>query len=81
MFIEKKDGICYIGSDGKEYELLEGKTSNNYRSDIIFIMDMNWKDEETPNPGIIIDFVYGGFEYLEKDYIKEKVEEYIKNKK
>lgn len=76
MFKEKRDGLCYVGSDNKEYELLEGKSSNNYTSDIIFIMDRN----EIGNPGVIIDFVYGGFKHLAMDYIKEKVEEYIKNK-
>jgi hypothetical protein len=77
MFIEKYDGIYYLGSDNLEYELLEGKSSNDYTSDIIFILDRNGEE----NPGKIIDFVYGGFRNLAKDYIKEKVEEYIENKK
>ena len=76
-FINTNDGINYIGSDGLIYELLEGISSNNLTSDIIFIIDRNGEE----NPGKIIDFVYGGFENLAKDYIKEKVEEYIKNKK
>ena len=76
MFKEKRDGLCYVGSDNKEYELLEGFSSNNYTSDIIFIMDRN----ELGHPGVIIDFVYGGFRNLAKDYIEEKVEEYIKNR-
>jgi len=76
MFINKYDGIDYIGSDGLVYELLEGISSNGYTSDIIFIIDRNGEE----NPGKIIDFVYGGFENLAKDYIKEKVEKYIKEK-
>lgn len=79
MFKEKKDGLCYIGSDNKEYELLEGFSSNGYTSDIIFILDRNDINGEI-NPGVIIDFVYGGFKYLAMDYIKEKVEKYIENK-
>ena len=79
MFKEYKDGICYVGSDGQEYELLEGFSSTGYTSDIIFIIDRNDKDGEI-NPGIIINFVYGGFRHLEKDFIKEEVEKYIKNK-
>ena len=76
MFIEKYDGLYYIGSDNKNYELLEGVSSNGYTSDIIFILDRNGEE----NPGKIIDFVYGGFRNLAKDYIKEKVENYIKGK-
>jgi hypothetical protein len=79
MFKEKRDGLCYEGSDGLEYELLEGISSNGFTSDIIFIIDRNDKDGEI-NPGIIISFVYGGFRHLEKDFIKEEVEKYIKNK-
>lgn len=77
MFIEKYDGIDYIGSDGLTYELLEGISSTGYTSDIIFIIDRNGEE----NPGKIIDFVYGGFRNLAKDYIEEKVEKYIENKK
>ena len=77
MFIERYDGIYYFGSDGNDYELLEGKTSNNYTSDIIFILDRNGEE----NPGKIIDFVYGGFDNLQKDYIREKVEKYIEKNK
>lgn len=77
MFKNTQCGLVYIGSDQLQYELLEGLTSNGYTSDIIFIIDRNGEE----NPGKIIDFVYGGFRNLAKDYIKEKVEEYIKNKK
>lgn len=77
MFIERYDGIYYFGSDGKDYELLEGKTSNNYTSDIIFILDRNGEE----NPGKIIDFVYGGFDNLQKEYIQEKIEKYIEKNK
>ena len=76
MFVENYDGINYIGSDGLTYELLEGKSSNNYTSDIIFILDRNGEE----NPGKIINFVYGGFRHLEKEFIKEEIEKYIKEK-
>lgn len=76
MFKEKRDGLCYVGSDNKEYELLEGMSSNGFTSDIIFIMDRNGND----NPGVIIDFVYGGFRHLDMDYIKEIIEKYIEDK-
>ena len=75
MFKEKRDGLCYVGSDGLEYELLEGMTSNGFTSDIIFIMDRNKND----NPGVIIDFVYGDIEDT-KDFIQRQVEKYIENK-
>ena len=41
MFEERKDGLTYIGSDHKEYELVEGISSTNYTSDILFILDRN----------------------------------------
>lgn len=75
MFKEKRDGLCYVGSDNKEYELLEGMSSNGFTSDIIFIMDRN----ENDNPGVIIDFVYGDIEDT-KDFIQRQVEKYIENK-
>ena len=75
MFKEKRDGLCYVGSDNKEYELLEGMSSNGFISDIIFIMDRN----ENDNPGVIIDFVYGDIEDT-KDFIQRQVEKYIENK-
>ncbi len=76
MFIERFDGIYYFGSDGKDYELLEGKTSNNYTSDIIFILDRN-KGREPQ----VIDFVYGGFKNLQKDFIQATIENYIEKNK
>lgn len=79
MFLDKKDGLCYIGSDGLEYELLEGTTSKGFTSDIVFIIDRNDINKKI-NPGKIINFVYGGFDHLEKDFIKEEIEKYIKNK-
>ena len=75
MFKEKRDGLCYVGSDGLEYELLEGMSSNGFTSGIIFIMDRN----ENDNPGDIIDFVYGDIEDV-KDFIQRQVEKYIENK-
>ena len=77
MFVEKYDGIDYIGSNGLTYELLEGISSTGYTSDIIFILDRNGEE----NPGKIIDFVYGGFEHLPKDYVKETIEKYIEENK
>ena len=76
MFLNKYDGLCYIGSDGLEYELLHGVTSNNYNSDIIFILDRNNIHEPK-----VIDFIYGGFEHLQEDCIKAIIENYIKNLK
>ena len=77
MFKQTQFGLVYIGSDRLQYELLEGLTSNGYTSDIIFILDTN--DQEKPQ-GIIIDFVYGGFED-NKDYIQNQIEKYINLKK
>lgn len=79
MFKEKRDGLCYVGSDNKEYELFEGITSNDYKSDIVFIMDRNDINGEI-HSGIIIDFVYGGFKHLQKECIKAIIENYIENK-
>ena len=76
MFIEQYDGLYYIGSDHKKYELLHGVTSNNYNSDIIFIFDRN--DNHEPK---VIDFVYGGFKHLQEDCIQAIIENYIKNLK
>ncbi len=79
MFKEKRDGLCYVGSNNKEYELFEGMTSNDYKSDIVFIMDRNDTNDGI-NPGVVIDFVYGGFRHLDMDYIKETIEKYIEDK-
>lgn len=73
MFKNTQFGLVYIGSDHLQYELLKGMTSNNYTSDIIFILDTN--DKEKPQ-GIIVDFVYGGIEE-NKDYIQNQIEKYI----
>lgn len=76
MFEEKRDGLTYIGSDHKEYELVEGISSNGYTSDILFMLDRN-NIEKT----IVIDFIYGGFREENKKWIKETIEKYIENKK
>lgn len=75
MFKETQFGLVYVGSDGLQYELLEGKTTSNHTSDIVFILDNNIKDKPQ---GVIVDFLYGGFEELE--WIKETIEKYIREK-
>lgn len=75
MFIEKYDGLYYIGSDRKQYELLEGVSSNGYTSDIVFILDRN----EIANDKII-DFIYGGLKKENLENIKNVIENYIKEK-
>lgn len=61
------------------YSLLEGKTRNNYTSDIIFIYkEPIFIDDKKIIQGKVIDFVYGGFDNLAYDYIEEKIKEYEK---
>lgn len=71
------DGLIYISKSGKVYDLLEGIDSNGLTSDIIFIMD------RMANNGVgeIVNFIYGGFDNLQKDGIESYVEDYENKEK
>lgn len=65
------DGKIYISESGKKYELLEGICSNGLTSDIIFILDRNNIEEQK-----IVNFVYGGFDNLQEEFIESEIKKY-----
>lgn len=60
------------------YSILEGKTKNNYTSDILFIFrEPIFEDEENIISGEVVDFVYGGFNNeIAYDYIENAIKKY-----
>ena len=77
MFKEMgRDGLCYFSESGKRYDLLEGISSNGFTSDIIFIVDMNDLENQK-----IVNFVYGGFDGIQKDGIEDFIKEYEEKEK
>ena len=83
MFINGKDGLHYEGKH--YYSLLEGKTSNGYTSDILFIYREATEQELANNyVGEVVTWLYGAtnlnalkgiIEYEIKKY-EEKEDEY-----
>ena len=74
--ITNGDGLIYISESGKTYDLLEGICSNGLTSDIIFIVD------RMANNGVgkVVNFIYGGFDHLQEEGIKNYIEDYEKQK-
>lgn len=68
---ESASGLMYISKSGNVYSLLEGITSNNLKSDVIFIFDHDNNK--------VVQFLYGGFKYIDKGYIEQVVDEYEKH--
>ena len=66
------DGKIYVSKNGNVYDLLLGMTSNNKTSDIIFIM---YRDKEN-HINKFVNYVYGGFEHLQEDYIESEIKEF-----
>lgn len=74
MFVNTKgDGLMFVSDCGRKYELLEGICSSGLTSDIIFILDRNNLEDQK-----IVNFIYGGFDNLQKDGIKNYIRDYEK---
>ena len=72
--IADSDGSIEYKTKNNLYSLLEGKTSNDLTSDILFIYREPKFLENDVIPGEVVDFIYGGFS---NDNLKN-VEEIIK---
>ncbi len=74
MFKTTRDGIYYI-SDKYEYSLLEGKTSNGYTSDMVFIFrEPTQEDYDRNFYGEVVDWIFDGFNQLAA--IEEIIKDY-----
>lgn len=80
MFKEDINGAIYYATKNYVYSLLEGKDDKGYTSDIVFIYrEPKFYDVEV-DVGEVVDFVYGGFDHLAKDYIENAIKKYEKKK-
>lgn len=77
MFKKDSQGCLYYESEKTklEYSLLEGRTNNDYTSDIVFIFrEPTPKDIENDYYGEVVNWCYGGFEDL--DFMEKQIKEY-----
>lgn len=80
MFTKDSNGALQYETQNNIYSLLEGIDNKGYTSDIVFIYrEPKFYDVEV-DVGEVVDFVYGGFDHLAKDYIENAIKKYEKKK-
>lgn len=80
MFTKDSNGALQYKTKDYVYSLLEGIDDKGYTSDIIFIFrEPKWNDLEV-DMGEIVDFVYGGFDHLDREFIENAINKYEKRK-
>lgn len=76
MFSEDSNGAIYYATQNYVYSLLEGKDNKGYTSDIVFIYREPKFEDVNVEVGEVVDFVYGGFDHFNRDYIENAIKKY-----
>ena len=85
MFTENSNGALQYKTKDNVYSLLEGIDNKGYTSDVVFIYKepkaiLNEQGEVVDmTVGRVVDFVYGGFDVNNYDFIENAIKEYEKN--